>query len=336
MLVPKSDNPKTMSDLCPIGLCNTVYKVITKIIVNKLKPLLSDIISPNQVSSVPGQHITDYIFILQELMKRFTNTKGKKGYIAWKIDLSKACDRLSWRFVLDILREIGLCQQLRELISHCLSTVSYRALVNRETTGSFISCCGLKQGDPLSPYLFVLAMEKFSQIIKVAVDNRNWKEVKASRGGASSSHIFFANDLVLFKEASKSQAFVMRKFLELFCSMSGQQVNYQKSCVYVSPNVTKEVAKELANFCGSPITDCRGKYLGVPVIHHRVSKRTYANLVDKICKRLAAWKSSTLNMASRLTLIKPVTSALPLYTMQTAKLPTSMCDKLDRINRNFL
>lgn len=335
-LVPKTDNPQAMNDLRPISLCNTTYKVITKIIVNKLKQLLSDIISPNQVSFVPGRHITDNIFILQELMNRFRNIKGRKGYIAWKIDLSKAYDRLSWRFVLDILREIGLCRQLRDLISYCLTTVSYRALVNGETTKRINPCCGIRQGDPLSPYLFVLAMEKFSQIIKVAIDNGNWKEVKVSRGGTSFSHIFFTDDLVLFGEATKAQASVMRKCLELFCLMSGQKVNFQKSCAYVSPNVTKEVAKELANSCGSLLTDCLGKYLGVPVIHERVSKRTYANLVDKVCKRLAAWKSCTLNMAGRLTLIKSVTSALPVYTMQTAKLLVSICDKLDRVNRNFL
>lgn len=144
-LVPKVDNPKAMSDLRPISLCNTMYKVITKIIVSKLKPLLSDIISPNQVSFVLGQHITDNIFILQELMSRFRNTKGKKGYIAWKIDLSKAYDRLSCRFVLDVLREMGLCHQLRELISHCLSTVSYRAIVNEETTEIVNPCCGLSK-----------------------------------------------------------------------------------------------------------------------------------------------------------------------------------------------
>lgn len=94
-LIPKIDNPKAMHDLRPIGLCNTMSKVITKIIVNKLKPFLSYTISPNQVSFVPGRHIIDNIFILQELMNRFRNTKGRKGYIAWKINLSKADDRLS-------------------------------------------------------------------------------------------------------------------------------------------------------------------------------------------------------------------------------------------------
>lgn len=146
----------------------------------------------------------------------------------------------------------------------------------------------------------------------------------------------FTDDLVLFGEAIKSQASVMRKYLELFCSMSRQRVNFQKLCVYVFPNVTKAIARELAYACGLPLTDCFGKYLEVPVIHERVSKHTYANLVDKVCKRLAAWKSCTLNMAGCLTLIKSITSVLPVYTMQTDKLAVSICDTLDRLNWNFL
>lgn len=190
-LVPKIDNPKSMAEMRLIGLCNTVYKVLTKIIVSKLKPILLAIISPTQVSFVPGRHITYNIFVLQELIQRFRSNKGETGFIAWKIELSKAYDQLSWKFLMDIVKEIGLFQGLGNLIEHCISTVSYRAIINGEITDSFSPKCGIRQDDPLSPYLFVLAMEKFSQIIKVAVDAGHWKEAQVNRGGASFSLIFF-------------------------------------------------------------------------------------------------------------------------------------------------
>lgn len=133
-----------MTDMRPISLCNTVYKVITKIIGSKLKPIFPSIISPIQVSFVSERHITDNIFILQGLMHRFKCAKGKKGFIAWKIDLSKAYDRISWKFLADILREIGMSQRLRNLIEHCISSESYKAIVNGEMTNCFFPNCGIR------------------------------------------------------------------------------------------------------------------------------------------------------------------------------------------------
>ncbi|KAL6202860.1 hypothetical protein ACLB2K_026564 [Fragaria x ananassa] len=106
--------------------------------------------------------------------------------------------------------------------------------------------------------------------------------------------------------------------------------------VYCSPNVSSDLANRISSICGSPITEDLGVYLGMPLIHSRVSAATYANLVDKVQTRLASWKSKTLNMAGRLTLIQSVTSSILIYAMQTAKLPVHTCERLDRLNRNFL
>lgn len=189
----------------------------------------------------------------------------------------------------------------------------------------------------MSPYLFVLAMEKFSQIINVAYEAGHWKGVSIVPGGSHLSHIFFfANDLILFSEASTSQANVMKRCVDLFCTLSSQKVNFSKSMVFTSPNVPRDKAKEVASLCGSPITDCLGKYLGVSVIHGRITKFTYTNVFERVQDRLAAWKRKSLSMASRLTLIKAVTASLLVYTMQTAKLPITICNRIDKLNRSFL
>lgn len=335
-LVPKTDNPTTMASLLPISLCNTIYKSISKIIVGRIRPLLKDIISPAQTSFVPGRQISDNVLIVQEVLNLFRRTKGKKGYIAWKVDLSKAYDRISWKFILDVLWEVGFRGRILELIKQCISTVEYQALVNGEKTEKILPRSGLRQGDPLSPYLFVLCMEKLSQLIDVCVDANQWKPVRVSRNGPRISHVFFADDLILFAEANVENAQLMRRCVDSFCEISGQRVSYEKSCVYVSSNIGRMVANQLADMCGSPLTSDLGKYLGVPLIHKRITRNTYNYLLDKVSTRLASWKARTLSLAGRLTLIKSVTSSIPIYVMQTTKLPASICDELDQFNRNFL
>ena len=121
VLIPKVDNPINMTQFRPISLCNTTYKVISKILVTRLRPCMTNLISPNQVSFVPGRHITDNIIVAQEMLHKFKSSKGKKGFVAWKIDLSKAYDRLNWNFIRNVLREIGIRGQILELLMHCIT-----------------------------------------------------------------------------------------------------------------------------------------------------------------------------------------------------------------------
>lgn len=113
-------------------------------------------------------------------------------------------------------------------------------------------------------------------------------------------------------------------------------MSFEKSNLHCSPNTKKRTVRKIVKICGSPSTDNLGKYLGMPLIHSRINKYTYANIVDKVQNRLSGWKSKSLSMAGRLTLIQAVTSSSPIYAMQTARLPASSCSKIDKLNRNFL
>lgn len=335
-LVPKTSSPQHMHLFRPISLCSTIYKVISKIIVARLRPLLGDLVSPNQVSYVPGRQISDNIMLAQELLHKCKRSKGNKGFMIWKVDLSKAYDKLSWTFIEQVLYELKLPENLIKLIMSCVTSTSFQVMLNGDLSDSFMAKRGIRQGDPLSPYLFVLCMEKLSHLICSAVDVKKWKPFCASQSGPAVSHLFFADDLVLFSEASISQATILKKCMDTFCGLSGQSVNFDKSVIYCSPNIRRRDARRISRVCGSPLTNDLGKYLGMPMIHSRVTKHTYANLVDKVQGRLASWKSKHLSMAGRLTLIQAVTSSVPTYAMQTTKLPAQICDSLDRLNRNFL
>ncbi|KAK3184287.1 hypothetical protein Dsin_031573 [Dipteronia sinensis] len=128
----------------------------------------------------------------------------------------------------------------------------------------------------------------------------------------------------------------MREYMDIFCDISGQQVSFPKSKTYCSSNISNYVARALAELCGSPVTKNLGSYLGVPLIHGRITKDTYKEILVKTQKRLATWKSASLSFAGRCTLIKSVTSALSVYAMQSIKLPSDICKTLDKINMDFL
>ena len=154
-LIPKVSSPEKVSDFHPISLCNVIYKIVSKVIANRLKPLLNSIISETQSAFTVDRLITEKILIAFESLHHMkTNCTGKKGFMALKLDMSKACDRVKWIFLEKILLKLGFQASWVALIMECITTVSYFILVNGEVKGMISSSRGLKQGDPLSPYLF--------------------------------------------------------------------------------------------------------------------------------------------------------------------------------------
>lgn len=256
--------------------------------------------------------------------------------MAIKIDLAKAYDQVSWSFLRSILMEIGLPNNWVSLIMSCVTSTQLSVLWNGETTESFAPGRDLRQGDPLSPYLFVLCLEKLSHIIQDAVSSKRWKPIQIGRKCPPISHLFFADDLMLFAEASRSQMETILQCLEVFCDISGQVVSLPKSKMYVSPNFHKPTAREISSLANIPLTADMGKYLGVPLIHKRVSKATYYHILEKVQQRLSGWKAEQLTMAGRTLLVQSVTSALPAYTMQTTRIPATISHEIDMCNCRFI
>lgn len=202
VLIPKIDNPVLAKQFRPLSLYNVTYKIITKAIVNRIKPVLPNLISHSQSSFIPGRQITDNIVIVQEALHIMRKKQGDVGYMAIKIDFEKAYDRLKWSFIKETLGEMNFPLLLTDVIMECVSTTSMRVLWNDEPTQSFTPSRGIRQGDPLSPYLFVMCMERLNQVIEEAILANRWKPIRASRNGPKISNVFFADDIILFAEAS--------------------------------------------------------------------------------------------------------------------------------------
>ena len=218
----------------------------------------------------------------------------------------------------------------------CVTNPGMSLLWNGERTEAFKPQRRLRQGDPLSPYLFVLCMERLCHQIEFAVAKKDWKPIKLSRGGPALSHICFADDLILFAEASVSQVRVIRKVLENFCEASGQKVSLDKSVIFFSENVHRDLATLISNESGIKGTKELGKYLGMPVLQKKINKETFGEVVEKVSSKLAGWKRKFLSLAGRITLTKSVISSIPVHTMSTIALPASTLGQLDKIARSFI
>ncbi|CAN1347607.1 Putative ribonuclease H protein At1g65750 [Linum perenne] len=150
------------------------------------------------------------------------------------------------------------------------------------------------------------------------------------------SLIFFTDDLILFVEGSPNQAAIILDCLDRFCDASGQAVGYGKSAIFCSKNIDRRTTATISSTLGIPLTQDLGRYLGVPVLHERVTKHTYQDVIDRIDQRLSGWKAKSLTLAGRVTLAQSVLSAIPAYVMQTSVLQGATCEAIDKRIRDFV
>ncbi|CAL1399381.1 unnamed protein product [Linum trigynum] len=257
-------------------------------------------------------------------------TSGKKGYMALKVDMEKAYDRVEWPFLLAVLEKMGFNSVWTGWIHECLRSTSFSVLMNGSPSGFFSPSRGLRQGDPLSPLLFVLCTEGFAAILRKAITDKRLGGVKVAPQAPRISHLFFADDSYLFLRGTLQECENLIDVLNEYEELSGQRVNLDKSAVCFSKNIASTDQEFLAAILGVGAVGVQDKYLGLPTLIARSKMDTFRYLEEKLLAKLQGWKQRTLSWAAKETLIKSVALALPLHVMSCFRLPLSLCRLLDK------
>ncbi|KAJ0852391.1 putative RNA-directed DNA polymerase [Helianthus annuus] len=228
-LLPKKDIPDSVLDYRPISCCNVLYKCISKIITDRLKGSLGSLVSINQSAFVPGRKISDNILLTQELMHNYHLNRGPSR-CAFKIDIQKAYDTVNWSFLEDVLGRFGFQHKMVNWIMTCGSTVSYSLCINGNLHGYFRGKWGLRQGDPMSPYLFTLVMEVLSLLLKRAASMPFKYHAHCAK--EKIINVSFADDLFIFVHGDVVSVKKIKEALEIFTNISVLAPSPAKSTVF--------------------------------------------------------------------------------------------------------
>ena len=273
-LIPKINNPTKISEFRPISLCNVSYKIVSKVLANRLKPLLSTIISKSQSAFVPSILITDNVLVAFEIMHYLKKKKdGKEGYMAIKLDMSKPYDRVEWCFLEKIMTKMGFDNKWIKLIMSCINSVSYSVFINDVAHGCITPTRGLRQGDLLSPYMFLLCIEGLTALIVETERRRKISGISVCRGSPTITHLLFADDSVIYCKATEQESKELSEILHKYEEATGQKINTEKSSVYFSKNTDEETRERVKEALGSMQNAQPGKYLGLPSMIGRSKKQ---------------------------------------------------------------
>lgn len=255
--------------------------------------------------------------------------------MALKIDISKAYDHVDWGFLSLMLLRLGFSQKWVDWIFLCVSLVSYSILVNKEQVGPIYPNRGLRQWDPLSPYLFLIVAEGLLTLIHRAEAMGEIHGAEICRIAPIITHLLFADDCFLFFKANDREVHAMKKILQTYEEASGQSINLGKSDVFFSKNVDDDTQYRLTDILGVQLVMGTGKHLGLPSMVGRSKKSTFSFIKDRVWKHISSWGGRSLTKAGKEVLIKSILQSIPSYVMGTYLIPPSVCEELECMMNSY-
>ncbi|WJZ87793.1 hypothetical protein VitviT2T_007145 [Vitis vinifera] len=335
VLIPKKGGADDLGDFRPISLLGSLYKLLAKVLANRLKKVLDRVVSVDQNAFVRGRQILDASLVANEVIDYWYKRK-EKGLIC-KLDIEKAYDSINWNFLMKVLRKMGFGSRWEEWMRWCISTAKFSILINGVPAGFFSNSKGLRQGDPLSPYLFVLGMEVLSTMISRAGEGGFISGCRMrGRGGdeLTVSHLLFADDTLIFCKARREQLTNLSWILAWFEAASGLRINLAKSVLIPVGEV--DGMEELAAELGCKLGALPAVYLGLPLGANHKNASSWDGVEERMRRRLAQWKRQYISKGGRMTLIKSTLASIPIYLLSLIRIPKVVAKRIEKIQRDFL
>lgn len=197
VLIPKVSTPTKVADFCLISICNFMYKVISKVIAKRMQPWMSMIISHSQIAFVPGREISENIILLREIIQSFRHQRRREPQFVLKADLTKAFNMVRWEYLFAVLPAYGFPTRFYKWIEACVTSAKFTILFNRSGNGFMKPRRGQRQGCPMSPYLFIIAMDSLSRRIDLGIKRGQISGLKITATTLPMACSMFADDLLL-------------------------------------------------------------------------------------------------------------------------------------------
>ncbi|XP_028551144.1 uncharacterized protein LOC114579729, partial [Dendrobium catenatum] len=332
ILIPKVVNADSPAKFRPISLCQSLYKVVAKILVGRMKPVLAGIIGEEQGAFVPGRSISQHGLLAQEIICNFQHSTKAAGLMALKVDMEQAYDCMAWNTLERVMMIMGFPQQFITWVIRCISFPKFQLLINGCRTDWINGASGFRQGCPLSPYLFILCSELLTKAIS---QHRQTLGVRIVRQAPIISHLLYADDVLVFAEANGSNAKCIKKVLDNYCGWTGQRINCAKSAVLFSKKCPLWKQRRIARELDFRRVQCL-EYLGLQLAMRRLVAADFAKVVGKVTEKVNVWGKRHLSLAGRSTLIRTALLTTPMYLMTHTVIPKGVRDTIERMARRFL
>ncbi|WVZ53544.1 hypothetical protein U9M48_004470, partial [Paspalum notatum var. saurae] len=325
VLIPKVQHPERLKECRPISLCNVTYKIVSKRIVNRLRPLLDGLIfenqnafpqKKNQNAFVPGRLITDNALIAFECIHAIQEDGSNRSeYCAYKLDLAKAYDRVDWGYLEQVLVNLGFHRNWVQWVMACVTTVHYSVRFNGVLLDTIQPTRGLRQGDPLSP------------ILQRESSNGRIQGLRVSGRAPEITHLLFADDSLLFFRATAEQATRVKEGLLLYGKATGQMINFDKCSIMFNAKQDEASMLAVKSLLNVHSVAFEAKYLGLPTPEGRMKADKFQGITERLIKRCNAWDESKIRSRS------PRTTCV--YSMSVFLLPASLCETWTRRIRQY-
>lgn len=325
-LLPKVEEACKVTDYRPVSLMHSVAKLVCKMMANRLAPHLHTMIPHSQSAFIKTRSIHDNFLYVKNTIKALH--AKKKPCLFLKLDIAGAFDSVSWEYMLELMERLGFGPRWRDLLSLIWSTSSFRVLANGRAGTLIRHKRGLRQGDPLSPMLFTVAIAPLHWMLQQADECGALSPVELPSVRLRTS--LYADDAALFVNPTAADLHTVAELLKLFGQASGLKANLQKCAIYPI-RCEQSVVQPLLVPLPVPVLKFPCQYLGLPLHHRKLTKADLQPLIDKVAARLPKWRGKLLNAAARLALVNSVLSAIPIYMLTVFQLGKWAIKRIDKI-----